>query len=139
MTQKFRQEALFTAPVSFVDRIEFHGPVTIRNLRLQLGSTVISPGKIIGYKAGALEEADSTDLDFTDSVVGMAIGSGYVATMGEVQIPSLWSWNVGKPLWLAANGNMTQAPPTEGFQLRIGLPTTPNTVMIVLGEPIVLA
>lgn len=140
MTWKQRQEALFAAPVTFLDRVELRGPVTIRNLGGLLGLEVIVPGRAVAIAGGSLQKATHLDDDHTDTVVGVSLGGGYVATMGEVSIPTVWSaFDTGRSLWLGDDGEITHVIPSEGFQLRMGLATGPSSMMITIGEPVVLA
>jgi len=48
---------------------------------------------------------------------------------------SSWSWTPG-PVWLGAGGNLTQTPPSGGFDLMIGAAVSPTRIILNLQQPI---
>lgn len=139
MTWKQRQESLFSAPASFLDAVRLHGPVTLRNMAHLQGSVTIPAGRAVAVDGGAVVRADSLDADLADSVIGVEVGGGYVAVAGEVTVLGAgWSFTPGSVIWSGPDGTLTESVPATGFQLRIGLATGPETILVAMGEPIVL-
>ena len=77
-------------------------------------------------------------------VLGISVGAvtgGEAVTIvrtGEMTEPS-WSWALNKPVFLAANGMLTQVPPTTGFSLVVGFPVAATKLFISLREPLLLS
>lgn len=87
--------------------------------------------------------ADNTISSHANKVLGMTTGAvaeggtATVKTVGEITEVS-WSWTLDTPVWLSANGLMTQTPPTTGFSLIIGFPISETKLFLDLREPIFL-
>lgn len=66
-------------------------------------------------------------------------GIGLEATVvfnGEI-INNLWSWAPGSIVFL--NGtSLSTTPPLSGFSQKLGIVKNPNTILVELGEPIML-
>lgn len=60
-----------------------------------------------------------------------------VQTSGMLEDDS-FDWDIRKPIYAGANGEMTQEPPTGGFALLIGTPITPNRILVNLQMPVKL-
>lgn len=58
----------------------------------------------------------------------------------ELQEPS-WSWTVGEPIYLGANGTLIQSAAVSPalFSLRVGFATAPDRMFITVGSPIILS
>lgn len=89
---------------------------------------------------------DVTDAAQVTSALGMtenAADDGDVLTVrieGEIEEQS-WNWTPLQPIFLAANGTMTQTPPTTpaaAFVLTVGYALTANKMRVHLGIPILL-
>ena len=52
-----------------------------------------------------------------------------IQTDGPMIEPS-WAWDVDKLVWLGLNGYLTQIPPTAGYLVQIGIPSS-ATVLII--------
>jgi hypothetical protein len=75
--------------------------------------------------------------------VGAAVlgGPATIQTYGSVTEPS-WSWDVNKPVYLGADGALTQVAPTapqSKFSTVVGLPIASTTLFVSIGIPIVIA
>lgn len=88
----------------------------------------------------------SNDLPGTaHKIVGMSLnaaapgGALSVMRSGEVLEPS-WNWDTTLPVYLGANGLLTQTPPVApaAFSLIVGFPTSATGLFISVREPIVI-
>lgn len=79
-----------------------------------------------------------------DDVLGITLGAAVagananVQVAGEVTEPS-WAWTPQEPVFLGANGVLTQEPPTEpdaAFVLIVGFATSPTGLMLRIEGPI---
>lgn len=92
---------------------------------------------------GIVRLASSDDPSQAGTVLGVSLtaaddGAGLdVAITGEVTETS-WSWAVG-PVFLGQGGALTQSPPASGFVQQIGKAVGPNSLVVSLSTPIVLA
>jgi len=90
-----------------------------------------------------VEYADNTVVAHADKVLGMTTGAasaGALATIqvgGELTEPS-WSWTAEAPLYLGANGQVTQSPPASGFVLNLGFAISATKIFLDLKQPILL-
>lgn len=87
-------------------------------------------------------EADSANLAHFGKVVGLAVSStasGFsfpVVVTGEVTNPS-WTWVAGNLIFLNGPG-LANTPPGSGFSQKIGMAKNSVTVVVELGEPVLL-
>lgn len=87
--------------------------------------------------------ADYSNLDHAFKVLGITTGAasaGADATIqpfGEIAEPS-WNWALDQPVYLGANGQLTQTPPSSGFLLVVGFPISPTKLYVEIGESIFL-
>lgn len=87
--------------------------------------------------------ASNDVLTHAAKVVGMTLGATNagdvinVLRSGAITEPS-WSWVVDQPVFLGANGLMTQTQPEAPalFSLIVGFPITATTLFISIREPI---
>ncbi|QEL64793.1 hypothetical protein OTERR_13170 [Oryzomicrobium terrae] len=94
---------------------------------------------------GSAVYADATDPSHALKVLGMTVGAavaGYpvdIQTGGEITEPT-WSWDVSLPVFLGANGLLTQVVPAapSAFSLVVGIPLSPTTLYVSLREPILI-
>jgi hypothetical protein len=52
-----------------------------------------------------------------------------IQTFGEIEEAS-WAWNDDGPVWLAANGQLTQTLPATGYLFQVGQPMGPTKLRI---------
>lgn len=74
-------------------------------------------------------------------VVGITTGSAALGELATVQITGTqqeptWNWTPGLPVFVYANGILTQTPPTTGQVLVIGYSTSPTKIHIDKQPPI---
>jgi hypothetical protein len=60
-----------------------------------------------------------------------------VQTGGEMTEPT-WAWTLDAPIFLGANGLLTQTTPASGFMLVVAFPVTATKIFIKLREPLAL-
>jgi len=93
---------------------------------------------------GTINYADNTNPSHAFRVIGITTGAiasdvaGDVRIFGRITEPS-WSWAIGDPVYLSTAGMLTQTPPAAGFLLKIGCPEASDTLLVKIGEPIILA
>lgn len=98
---------------------------------------VVSLGSQIAY-------ADNTDSSHSSIVTGIttqAVLSGNpvnITISGEVS-EGTWNWILDKPIFLTANGLMTQTVPPSGFLLQVGFPTSATSMVIDIKTAIILS
>lgn len=103
-----------------------------------LGST-----RVVRSVPGGASYASSTDPDHGDDVLGITLQAGTdelinVQVAGDMTEPS-WNWVPQEPVFLGANGMLTQVPPedpADAFVLVIGFATSPTSIMIRIESPI---
>lgn len=96
--------------------------------------------------AGNFDYASNADQAHAGRIVGMTTGSALAGdpvlaqTSGEISEPS-WNWALDQPVYLGANGLLTQVPPTAPgakFLVVIGFPVTAHSLFIRIGNPITI-
>lgn len=110
---------------------------------------LIAEGDIGGHRVvravfpSSARYASNTTLSDAPNVVGLTLGavsSGTitkVVTSGGIIEPS-WAWVEGLPIFVGVLGNLTQIPPTTGFQLIVGVATSPTSIFVSIRQPIIL-
>jgi len=88
--------------------------------------------------------ADNTNLSHARKVLGMTTGAtsaGDMATIqtgGEMTEPS-WNWTLDSPIFLAADGLLTQTQPASGLSMVVAFPITQTKIFLNLREPLIKA
>lgn len=106
-------------------------------------AATLSALRVVAVDAGALVYADSANPDHAFKVLGLlsaAVSSGSKAqaiTEGAWTDPS-WNWDPSIPIWLGANGTLTQTPPESGFLLQVATASSPQTIEFEIQEVILL-
>jgi len=99
---------------------------------------------VIINASGKAAYADKSQPTHVYAILGVTTGAAEqdadveVQTFGEMQEPS-FNWTLNQEIFLGANGQMTQTPPSSGFQRVIGFPLATDTLFIDLNTPVVLA
>lgn len=94
-------------------------------------------------RPGAVALADASVLDHAGRLVGLTLAAAEagrpinVRAGGPVEEPS-WRLTPG-PVFLGAEGALTQVAPTQGFICQVGTALTPTRMLVALGEPYILA
>ena len=92
---------------------------------------------------GRLIYASATNPAHAFTVFGLlrssVTASEPVAVLTEGQVSdSSWNWSIGSPIFLGANGTLTQNAPQSGFLIQVATPITPHTIEFEIQEPILL-
>lgn len=111
--------------------------------------TLLASGPIGGHRAVRAmfarhaQYADHNDVDGASSILGITLHAAEaeapinVAASGEIFEPS-WAWVVDAPIFVGVAGVLTQAPPSTGFQLVVGVATSPTSMLVGIKQPIIL-
>lgn len=105
----------------------------------------LSGHRIVVLEAGSVVYASAEDITHASRVLGMTTGaanagsSATIRTSGEIEEPS-WNWTPGLPIFLGANGTMTQTQPESPsvFSVVVAFPLTPTRAFIRVREPILI-
>lgn len=93
--------------------------------------------------AAAAVYASNAVPEHLHKVLGLTTGAvilgaeATVQTGGEMTEPT-WAWTLDAPIFLGANGLLTQTPPVSGFLLVVAFPVTATKIFIKLREPLAL-
>lgn len=114
--------------------VYYSGPaVQVNSGQILSGHRVVS---VIGNDA---VYADKDDDELSTKVRGITLGASLQDALSTIQISgpltnSGWSWIPELPIFLGADGNLTQAVPTTGNLVRIGVADTATRIYIAI-EP----
>jgi hypothetical protein len=135
-----------------VSEVGIQGPAGAQGTPGQAGVsylTYAADGSISGHKvvkittAGKIGYASSSEPGDAATVLGITMNAAAdgddvnVQNSGEMTEPT-WNWIVGTPVFAGVDGALTQAPPTEGFQLVVGTATTATRIVISIKSAIIL-
>lgn len=138
MASKQRQHQLFMSQVDFHGPVNFLGPVSLLGPVKSVGTPAsITAGLVASIISTGPVIADSTDLGHAGRVVGVSTGAAIV-TAGEIEFAG-WSFTTGNILYLTATGQLSVSVPNIGFQQRVGVATSPISMIVSLNEPIILS
>lgn len=100
--------------------------------------------RVVMRTSAGVDYADASISSNFGKAIGVtlsAAGAGSAISVqlgGDIEEPS-WNWTLGTPVYLSANGLMTQTPPAyPSFSLVVGFPVTATRLFIALREPIIL-
>lgn len=103
---------------------------------------VLGGHRVVRSVPGGIGYASANNPLHGDDVVGITLQAGAdelinVQVAGEVEEPS-WDWTPQEPIFLGADGLLTQVPPEEpaAFVLVFGFATSPTSIMIRIEPPI---
>ncbi|MNN66506.1 hypothetical protein D3C81_1820880 [compost metagenome] len=111
--------------------------------------TFLAQGAVGGHRvtraafAGHARYADSSTVADATAVLGISLNAAddgapvNVASSGEIIEPS-WAWIEDAPIFVGGMGLLTQNPPTSGFQLVVGVATSPTSMLVGIKQPIIL-
>lgn len=86
--------------------------------------------------------ADKDTSSHVGRVLGISMNAAMIGalvvvkTFGEFSEPT-WNWNAGDPIYLGANGTLTQTPPNTGFLLEVAFALTSTSIFISIKQPFV--
>ena len=129
MVLNHNQDQLFTGKVTFA------GPVTF--ITPSMPTFDLEDGKVVCAQLGLVVEATSADTSHADRLMGIKFGDRYVATSGYLTFPNWWL-SKGDPLFLGSNGFPVHNVPTAGFQQQVGIAIDEHTMLVALGQAIIL-
>jgi hypothetical protein len=144
------------ANIVYIDDRGVQGPPGPQGVPGPAGSTVmlvypadlaVSGHRMVKLVDGRVRYASAAVANDAFLVLGMTTHAAVenagvsVQRFGEFTEPS-WSWTPNAPLYLAANGHLTQTPPEFPdlqFSLVVGFAITPTKAFIEIREPIILS
>lgn len=111
----------------------------------KIAATALSGHRAVTLDSiGKLNYASNDNYVHSFKLLGMttgAVAEGALATVlfaGELTEPS-WNWNINLPIFLGANGLLTQIvpqAPSAMFILEVAWPVTPTLIYWKIGTPI---
>ena len=99
--------------------------------------------RVVMNKLGRAYYASHDNMEGAHSVMGMTSGAAMagssvtVVVTGEITEPS-WNFIVGRPVFVGANGVLTQFAPNSGYIKIVGFAVAPNKIYIQQHQPIVI-
>lgn len=112
-----------------------------------VASVALGGHRIVLFNASEeLIYADNTTSAHAHRVLGMTTGaasqgqSASVIRQGDLTEPT-WNWTPDNPVFLGANGQVTQTPPTApvaAFSLVVGFPVSATRMYVSIRDPITL-
>lgn len=105
---------------------------------------VISGHRVVIIRNDRVYYADHTNTETAFYVAGVSVNAAQVGDevgivlSGEVELSS-WNWEVGKFLYVGANGHLTQTAPSTGYVLAVAKALTPTRIFVSLQSPIILS
>lgn len=102
-----------------------------------------------GHKAvqidgtGAAVYVDSGTVADAGRVLGITINAALLGAAVDVQATGeidevSWSWVPGQPVYVGANGSLTQTPPATGFIQAVGMAVAPTKLVVGIRTAIIL-
>lgn len=100
----------------------------------------ISANRVLYDRAGLVYPLGQADGENIFAILGLAVTAGQAGAQISVQrsgtvTDSGWSWAYGR-VYLGANGQLTQTPPTSGFSVLIGFAATATSINLSINDPI---
>lgn len=99
--------------------------------------------RVVRVLAGEAAYADHTTVADANLVLGITRGAVVAGALAQIQTGGLmtepsWAWTPDAPVFVGPVGTLTQVPPTAGFNLIVGVATSPTQIFIGARMPIVL-
>ena len=102
----------------------------------------VSGHRVMKAVAGGTDYASSASTGDAQLVLGISKGAALtgdpvsIQTEGELVEPS-WNWDLERPVFNGVDGLLTQDNSASGYSLIVGIPLTPNTILVAVKQPIV--
>lgn len=115
---------------------------TLHAVVANVGPQNVTAQRAVAMTAAGLVHADASIPLHAGKVVGVALDGGAPGQMVRVATSGLIAFSAVTPgavYFLAADGLLTDAVPTSGFQQEIAVATSGSELSIGLGAPIVLS
>ncbi|PKM30241.1 MAG: hypothetical protein CVV07_07435 [Gammaproteobacteria bacterium HGW-Gammaproteobacteria-11] len=108
----------------------------------RVAGVAISALQVVYEASGAVYPLSYLDDENIEFLLGIALtaadqGNPLNIQRSGVVNDSAWSWTPG-PVWLGANGALTQTPPSDGFDVAIGVAVSATRLNLNLQFPIEL-
>lgn len=108
----------------------------------RIAGQIISALRAVYELDGVVRYLDYRDAEHVDLLVGVTITSGLAGEPVNIQLvgpltDATWQWVPG-PVWLGSQGQLTQAPPDDGFDVLIGSAVSATRIQLNLQRPIEL-
>lgn len=96
--------------------------------------------RVLGGLAVYADHATVADANLVLGITRGAVAAGALAQIqtGGLMTESSWSWAPDLPVFVGPVGTLTQTAPTAGFNLIVGIATSPTQIFIGAKTPIVL-
>ena len=99
--------------------------------------------RVVRVLAGEAIYADHTTVADANLVLGITRGAVVGGALAQIQTGGLmtevsWAWTPDAPVFVGAAGVLTQTAPLAGFNLIVGVATSPTQIFIGARMPIVL-
>jgi len=100
----------------------------------------ISANLVMYDRAGHVYPLSQDDAENIYAILGLSVSAGQLGAQISVQrsgtvTDSGWTWAYGR-VYLGANGQLTQTPPTSGFSVLIGFAATATSINLSINDPI---
>jgi hypothetical protein len=109
------------------------------------GSINISALRVVRLSAGALFTVDKDTLAHAHTAIGISqqaatVGNPLDVVLSGIMDDSNWAWIPDLPLYVGADGALTQTPPSAPsvFLLRVGVALTATTVLVSIERSILI-
>ncbi|WP_330114930.1 hypothetical protein SA496_01285 [Pseudomonas sp. JS3066] len=115
------------------------GPAGGSSLQRQAGE-VLSALRVLYELDGAVFALDYRDETHIDLLLGLSLTAADAGQPLNVQRSGViedagWSWQPGR-IWLGADGQLTQTPPVDGFDVLIGAAVSATRITLNIQDPI---
>jgi hypothetical protein len=150
VTQPIIDVTINLGAVDIIETLEVgpRGPAGAAGPTTSIAFDRTASGALSGHRlvsptvTGAVEYADPTTtvgrpvwLTLTAAIDG---DTTTVLALGVADEPS-WDWTPQQPIYLAANGTLTQTPPVTGVLLEVAVATAPTSIFFDPKPPIALS
>ncbi|QFR56732.1 hypothetical protein CPT_Mendera_206 [Stenotrophomonas phage Mendera] len=114
-----------------------------KNIITRKAATNLSALKIVSEGINGVSPLNPQLAVDAMGLVGITLESGYpgqeikIQAGGSLEDP-FWNWSQGL-IFAAANGGLTQTPPTTGWEIVVGFSPKPTQINLQFDEPILLA
>lgn len=100
----------------------------------------ISANRVLYDRDGFVYPLGQADAGNIFAILGLSVLAGQTGAQISVQRSgtvndSGWSWAYGR-VYLGANGQLTQTPPSSGFSVLIGFAATATSINLSINDPI---
>ena len=122
---------------------DFFAEALLVNKIVRQAAEAITKYQIVYLNGGKVSVAKNDNTDCAGYVLGVAMNDGNIddpitiATF-DILVDNNWLWTTNANLYLAADGTITETPPTIGVEQQIGLALQRNMILVRIEEPIII-